>query len=227
MLKRIILFLGILFYTLGAEALTTTDDKQWQSYFGVEGGVGVFGVSGSGVIFSGNSLFHTEHNTLGLGYSAGVLGGWQKYTSEKVGMRNTLGFSFSYIPNISSIKKGETYRENCLFNCKNAKEYDYNNRKAQHYDAYYALDGLFDFVKNGENRFGMSLGFSLNLSVGDSQGIGDSVGGVTGFFGVRIGLYSQFQNNIFDLVLKTPLGGFCASDNINGNTLTLGYKYLF
>lgn len=122
------LFLGI----LNAEGMASgSKDLEWQSYFGFEGGVGVFGVSGSGVIFSGNSLFHTEHNTLGLGYSVGVLGGWQKYTSEKVGMRNTLGFSFSYIPNISSIKKGETYRENCLFNCKNAKEYDYNNRKAQ------------------------------------------------------------------------------------------------
>lgn len=216
-----------LIFVLMISSVVAEDSKQWKSFFGIEGGVGVFGVSGSGFIFSGNSLFHIEHNTLGLGYSVGVLGGWQKYTSEKVGMRNTLGFSFSYIPNISSIKKGETYRENCLFNCKNAKEYDYNNRKAQHYDAYYALDGLFDFVKNGENRFGMSLGFSLNLSVGASQGIGDSVGGITGFFGVRIGFYSQFKNNIFDLVLKTPLGGFCASDNINGNALTLGYKYLF
>lgn len=221
-MKKIVLILALVFGSVWSE-----EDSQWRGFFGVEGGVGVFGVSGNGFIFSGNSLFNTEHNTLGLGYSVGVLGGWQKYTSEKVGMRNTLGFSFSYIPNISSIKKGETYRENCLFNCKNAKEYDYNNRKAQHYDAYYALDGLFDFVKNGENRFGMSLGFSLNLSVGASQGVGDSVGGITGFFGVRIGLYSQFQNNVFDLVLKTPLGGFCGSDNINGNTLTLGYKYLF
>lgn len=112
-------------------------------------------------------------------------------------------------------------------NCKNAKERDYNNHKAQHYDAYYALDGLFDFVRNSNNHFGMSLGFSLNLSVGNSQGAEDSVGGVTRFFGTRIGLYCQFENNILDLILKVPLGGFAAMDNINGNTLTLGYKYLF
>ena len=201
------------------------NDSRWRSFVGVEGGAGVFGVS-SGFIFSGNSLFNVEHNTLGLGYSVGILGGWQKYTYEKIGMRNTLGFNFSYVPNISSIKKGGLYKEPCFLNCKNTKEYDYNSRNAQHYDAYYALDGLFDFVKNGNNRFGMSVGFSLNFSVGDSQGIGDNVGGVTGFFGTRIGFYAQFENNILDLILNIPLGGFGAI-NINGNTLTLGYKYLF
>lgn len=223
MIRKIFLVFILMISSVVAEE--TQDPKQWKSFFGVEGGAGVFGISG-GFIFSGNSLFNTGRDTLGLGYSGGILGGWQKYTYEKVGIRNTLGFAVSYTPNISSIKKGGKYAEFCLLFCKNAKEYDYNNNRAQHYDFYYALDGLFTFIKSGENRFGMTFGFSLNLSVGDSQGANDSLTSVTGFFGTRIGLYTQFKDNILDLTLKFPIGGF-GGDSINVTTLTLGYKHLF
>lgn len=210
---------------LNLASADNTEDSQWKSFFGVEAGVGIFGV-GAGWIFTANSLFNTAHDTLGLGYSGGILGGWQKYTYEKVGIRNTLGFAFSYTPNISSIKKGQSYHEFCIIFCKNTKEYIYNNRTAQHYDFYYALDGLFDFVKSGESRFGMSFGFSLNLSFADSQGINDYIGGATAFFGARTGLYTQFDNNVLEFILKIPILGF-GKDSINVSALTLNYKHLF
>ena len=145
MLKRIVLFLGILFYALGAEALTTTDDKQWQSYFGVEGGVGLMDIEPA-FLASANAGLLNAYYLRGISYGGGILGGWQKYTYEKVGMRNTLGLR--------------------VFGSKAAKVGDdkFKERKGEvtvDTTFYYALDGLFDFVKNGENRFGMKL---FNLS---------------------------------------------------------------
>ena len=210
MLKRIILFLGILFYTLGAETLTTTDDKQWQSYFGVEGGVGLMDIEPAFLASANAGLLNTYY-LRGISYGGGILGGWQKYTYEKVGMRNTLGLR--------------------VFGSKAAKVGDdkFKERKGEitvDTTFYYALDGLFDFVKNGENRFGMNLGFAvdvLHLSfLKDLKG----VGAVT--LSARLGFYTQFNYNVIELIATSPLisvgGGKVFAYN---STLTLGYKYLF
>ena len=210
MLKRIILFLGILFYTLGAETLTTTDDKQWQSYFGVEGGVGLMDIEPA-FLASANAGLLNAYYLRGISYGGGILGGWQKYTYEKVGMRNTLGLR--------------------VFGSKAAKVGDdkFKERKGEitvDTTFYYALDGLFDFVKNGENRFGMNLGFAvdvLHLSfLKDLKG----VGAVT--LSARLGFYTQFNYNVIELIATSPLisvgGGKVFAYN---STLTLGYKYLF
>lgn len=208
MLKRIVLFLGILFYTLGAETLTTTDNKQWQSYFGVEGGVGMMNIS-TAFIFGGNAF--NAYGLVGLSYGGGILGGWQKYTYEKVGMRNTLGLR--------------------VFGAKNlkAKQIEYEKyEKDLFVDStfYYALDGLFDFVKNGNNHFGMSLGFSIDLlQLTESK---DLFGlGLFFRFSPRLGFYTQFGNHIVDLIASVPLVGAGGGELAYNSTLTLGYKYLF
>lgn len=235
MMKR---FLIALFLFLGftyAESPIKRDFEvgKWRGFFGVEGGVGVFGM-GKAFVGSYNPLFSIASYAFGLGYSVGILGGWQKYTSEKIGMRNTLGFKFSYVPNISSIQNNP-YKDFCFLNCKDVRTKRYDGRNAQNYDAFYMLDGLFDFVKNGNNRFGMSVGMDLTFSISDgergyyvdnlekTQGIF----GIVARFGLRIGIYTQIDNSILDAVISLPLAGFGGVNPIYGNTLTLGYKYLF
>ena len=90
---------------------------------------------------------------------------------------------------------------------------------------YYALDGLFDFVKSGENHFGMSFGFSTEI-------IKANFGRAFGFgyllkIAPRLGFYTQFRNNIIDLIVSVPLFGGDGGDIAYNSTLTLGYKYLF
>ena len=211
MLKRIILFLGILFYTLGAEALTTTDDKQWQSYFGIEGGVGLMDVE-IGAVASLNLGLADVYYLRGLSYGGGILGGWQKYTSEKIGMRNTLGLR---VFGAKATKTGNDEK--------------YKKRKGEitvDSTFYYALDGLFDFTKNGKNRFGMSFGFStdlLQITLGGGTGVGFFF-----HFASRIGFYTQFDNQIIELMVSVPLVGFVDFIAVGYNsTLTFSYKYLF
>lgn len=231
-MKKILLVLILLFSYGFCE--TPSDESEvgkWKSYFGIEAGAGIYGISNA-FIFSINPTFFPTDTYLGLGYSAGILGGWQKYTHEKIGMRNTLGFSFSYVPNVSSIQKGDYESfELCIFHCKNNKV-DFTKAKGQNYDFYYALDGLFDFVKQNRNHFGASLGFGLSLLGASGQsGINDPSSIITGFsftLSIRLGLYMQLQDNVFELMLKSPLIGVGAGNPIMmGDSLILGYKKLF
>ena len=209
MLKRIILFLGILFYTLGAETLTTTDDKQWQSYFGVEGGVGNMSFCLALFASANPSMFKFNRSTFDWAYGAGIVGGWQKYTSEKVGMRNSFGFRIFVDPNTQALTEDRN-----------------KGIVTTELNLYYALDGLFDFVKNGDNHFGMSFGFSTDL-------LQLTIGHRVGFSGLirispRLGFYTQFDNHIIDLIASVPIVGFMDFGKVAYNsTLTLGYKYLF
>lgn len=206
-MKKLLLAFALFCSTLGASESSSTT-SQWQSYFGVEGGVGMMNVS-TAFIFSANAF--NAHGLAGLSYGGGIFGGWQKYTYEKVGMRNTLGLR--------------------VFGAKNlkAKQTEYEKYEKDLFvdtTFYYALDGLFDFVKNGENRFGMSLGFSIDLfQLTESKNF--SGFGFFFRFSPRLGFYTQFDNHIVDLVASVPLVGIGGGELAYNSTLTLGYKYLF
>lgn len=140
---------------LNAEEMAlNSKDSTWRSFFGVEAGVGVYGVFPA-ILLSVNPSFSPEGSAFGLGYSFGISGGWQKYTYEKVGIRNTFGFLFSYIPDLGSIRKAKP--DACFF-CHSKKPTDFKGVSGQGYNFYYALDGVFDFLKNNEIRFGMIFG---------------------------------------------------------------------
>ena len=209
MLKRIVLFLGILFYTLGAEALTTTDDKQWQSYFGVEGGVGSISFFPAFLASFNGSIIKFNHSTFDWAYGGSVLGGWQKYTSNKVGMRHTLGFRVFVDPNTQALTKDKD-----------------KGKTTAEFSLYYALDGMFDFVKNGDNHFGMILGVGTDI-------ISANFGANTGASWLleltpRIGFYTLFGRHGIDIVASVPIFGLGAMVDVSLNsTVTLGYKYLF
>ena len=209
MLKRIILFLGILFYTLGAEALTKTDDKQWQSYFGVEGGVGAMSFFPAFLASFNGSIIKFNHSTFDWAYGGSVLGGWQKYTSDKVGMRHTLGFRVFVDPNTQALTKDKD-----------------KGKTTAEFSLYYALDGMFDFVKNGDNHFGMILGVGTDI-------ISANFGANTGASWLleltpRIGFYTLFGRHGIDIVASVPIFGLGAMVDVSLNsTVTLGYKYLF
>lgn len=205
-MKRLLLLCLLLFSNLYSQS--AEDSKQWKSYFGVEGGVGMMNIF-TAFIFGANT-FNTC-GLVGLSYGGGILGGWQKYTSEKIGMRNTLGLR--------------------VFGAKNlkAKQTEYEKYEKDFFadvTFYYALDGLFDFVKNGENRFGMSLGFSTDLlQITESNNLFGL--GLFFRFSPRLGLYTQFGNHIVDLIASVPLVGAGGGELAYNSTLTLGYKYLF
>lgn len=208
-MKRSLLLCLLLFSNLYSQS--AEDSKQWQSYFGVEGGVGLMDVE-IGAVASLNLGLADVYYLRGLSYGGGILGGWQKYTSEKIGMRNTLGLR---VFGAKATKTGNDEK--------------YKKRKGEitvDSTFYYALDGLFDFTKNGKNRFGMSFGFSTDL-------LQITLGGGTGFgllfkISPRLGFYTQFDNNIIELMVSVPLVGFVDFVAVGYNsTLTLGYKYLF
>lgn len=206
MIRKIFLIFILMISSVVAEE--TQDPKQWKSFFGVEVGVGMMNIS-TAFIFGGNAF--NACGLVGLSYGGGILGGWQKYTYEKVGMRNTLGLR------VFGAKSFE------------AKQTEYEKYEKDLFidtTFYYALDGLFDFVKNGDNRFGMSLGFSIDLfQLTESK---DLFGlGLFFRFSPRLGFYTQFDNHVVDLVASVPLVGAGGGELAYNSTLTLGYKYLF
>ena len=197
------------------------DDSRWRGFFGVEGGVGMMDIVPLFFIqLSSNiGLFQNTYGLRGLSYGAGIVGGWQKYTYEKVGMRNTLGLRVFG----TKITKSGNIEDTFLGDVKFA-----NETKSLIIDVvpYYALDGLFDFVKNGRNRFGMNLGFAVDVFhlsfLKDLKGIGV----VT--LSARLGFYTQFNHNMIELNATIPLAGLNGGKIFAYNsTLTLSYKYLF
>lgn len=219
-MKKILLILMLLLSCVWSEE---SSDSQWRGFFGVEGGAGIFGV-GEAIIFSANPMFASSGYSFGVGYSGGIVGGLQKYTFDKVGIRYTLGLSFSYIPDMSSIRQGNPY-DSCYF-CKNPKKINLKNVEAQVYSGYYALDGLFDFVKNDDtHRFGMFLGLKVDVS-GTIGGLSEVRGWVIQG-GVHTGLYAQANNSIFELSFSVPIIGFGSGIVVYDSPITLGYKYLF
>lgn len=131
-MKRIVLILVLVFSGVWGE-----EDSQWKSYFGVEAGVGLMDIEPA-FFASFNYGLSNLYILRGMSYGAGILGGWQKYTSEKVGMRNTLGLR--------------------VFGTKDTKARLDKYKESEGYfisdsTFYYALDGLFDFVKKWRKTF--------------------------------------------------------------------------
>lgn len=222
-MRRVVLVLLLILSFANAQE---SSKSRWQKFFGITAGAGVFGNNIS-LIISYNPLFTFDSFPFGLGYSAGVLGGWQKYNKNGLGMRHTLGFTFSNIPNPTSIHN-VTYEDWCLF-CWDKEVIDLNGSNAQNYLFYYALDGLFDFFKNDNNHFGMSVGFSINASGtdGNAKAGSNALFGIDVYIAFRTGFYTQFDNSVIDLILTVPIGGLGGGYPMYGNTLLLGYKYLY
>ncbi|WP_305862292.1 hypothetical protein [Helicobacter cholecystus] len=223
-MKKILLSIFLLFTLAYTDSLTPTISSdsevgKWRSFFGVEGGVGMFDVSLLFLFGYNSGLFDNAYGLRGLSYGAGILGGWQKYTSEKIGMRNTLGLK---IFGTSRTKTGSI--EEALFS--DAKFANETKSLIIEVVPYYAFDGLFDFIKSGENRFGMNLGFAINVFhlsfLKNLAGFGSTC------LSARLGFYTQFNHNILELVATVPLIGIGGGKIFTYNsTLTLGYKYLF
>ena len=203
-MKKVFLAITLLLSCIWGE-----ENSQWKSYFGVEAGVGLMDIEPA-FFASFNYGLSNLYILRGMSYGAGILGGWQKYTNEKIGMRNTLGIR--------------------VFGTKDTKARLDKYKESEGYfisdsTFYYALDGLFDFVKSGENRFGMSLGFStdiLHLTLGGAGGFGFLF-----HIAPRLGLYAQFDNKIIELMASVPLAGAGLVEIGYNSTLTLSYKYLF
>ena len=197
------------------------DDSRWRGFFGVEGGVGMMDtISLFFIQFTSNTgLFKNDYGLRGLSYGAGIVGGWQKYTYEKVGMRNTLGLRIFGTKNTKSGNIEDTFLGDVKFA---------NETKSLIIDVvpYYALDGLFDFVKSGDNRFGMSLGFEIDVL--HLSFLKNLVGFAFVGLSSRLGFYTQFDRNMIELNATIPLASLNAGKAFAYNsTLTLSYKYLF
>ena len=100
----------------------------------------------------------------------------------------------------------------------------------------FAIDGLFDFVRQGDSRFGMVLGIAFEfLDFKNVKTDSKNAWGVTVPLGgkLRIGFKGQFDNSVLDLILGIPYaGGVSISRHIGAHsfvntTLTLGYKHFF
>ena len=209
-MKKIILSLFLLLTLTYAESPIKRDFEvgKWRGFFGVEGGVGNIDIF-TAFILSANAF--NDYGLLGLSYGGGILGGWQKYTYEKIGMRNTLGLRVFGAKNLKA---------------KNASYEKYEKDLFIDTTFYYAFDGLFDFVKNGNNRFGMSLGFSTDLlQLTESKNL--SGFGFFFRFSPRLGFYTQFDNHIVDFIASVPIIGAGGGELAYNSTLTLSYKYLF
>ncbi|VEJ24740.1 Uncharacterised protein [Helicobacter cholecystus] len=223
-MKKIILSIFLLFTLAYTDSLTPTISSdsevgKWRSFFGVEGGVGVFGVSPAFFV-SANPIFNVKDSPFGVGYSIGILGGWQKYTYEKVGVRNTLGFAFSYVPDLGAIKTGR----NCSF-CTNKQPTNFKGISGESYSFYYGFDGLFDFVKSDDNhRFGMNLGIGVRITGTSGE---HGLYGFLASYAIRTGFYTKINNSIFDLTFSISLLGAGIGDVIYDSPIMFGYKHLF
>ncbi|RDU70564.1 hypothetical protein CQA58_05175 [Helicobacter brantae] len=186
-----------------------SSDSQWKSYFGVEGGVGAMSFCPAFLVSFNGSIIRFNHSTFDWAYGGSVLGGWQKYTSDKVGMRHTLGFRIFVDPNTQALTKDEN-----------------KGKTTAEFSLYYALDGMFDFVKNGDNHFGMILGVGTDV-------ISANFGANTGVSWLleltpRIGFYTLFGRHGVDIIASVPILGMGAMVDVSLNsTVTLGYKYFF
>lgn len=74
-------------------------------------------------------------------------------------MRHTLGFRIFVDPNTQAFTKDEI-----------------KWKTTAEFSLYYALDGMFDFVKNGDNHFGMILGVGTDVISANFGGIQEFLG---------------------------------------------------
>lgn len=221
-IQRFFLIVCLLCGILNAESSALgAKESEWRIFLGAEAGAGLF--ASDSALFVGINPVALNRFPMGVGYSVGVMGGLQKYTYEKVGIRHTFGYKFSYIPNATSIRN-KTVDEVCLFNC-NDKQVSIANSRGNHNTVYYALEGLFDFVKTDEDhRFGMTFGIGLDFVY---SRVGQNDGGAWALGTIRMGLYTQFDNSILDLTLKLPAIGGGLGIVTYDTVATIGFKHLF
>lgn len=200
-------------------------EKTW--FIGVEGGVGLYDLGLSVVMTPNLRLYGANPYAGEMNYLLGVIGGFQKYTYEKVGFRFSFGIKGYYVEKFGEVSYDDSSAVNKTY------------RSLGDGGGFYAVmywDGLFDFVHSGDNRFGMILG------VGLEQGVlflnrpnKEKAFGFMGNFPIRLGFQTQFGHNIIDLVANLSLGGISLGGLIRegfgvgsyNSTVTLGYKYLF
>lgn len=199
-----------------AERIEAEKAKRTKHFFGIEGGVGYYDYVFSPFVAI-NPFILGITNAATLGYSIGVSGGFQRYDSEKIGVRHTFGVKYDWGYDMGRFGGG------------NKADYKGNDFYILGM-FYYAIDSLLDFVKTNDNRFGMNIGlsFDLNLNLSKNEKEGNKTtngGGVT--TRLRVGLYTQIENNVFDCNLSLPLASMGFGKIIMPATLTLGYKHLF
>lgn len=200
-----------------AERIEAEQAKCTKHFFGIEGGAGWFDLRANFIIVTSMQSIFEQPIAPTLGYSVGISGGWQRYDYEKVGIRHTFGTRLDWGYDLGRFGGDEKDKY------KNADGYSWTI-------FYYALDGLFDFVKSDENhRFGMTLGFSLGLNLSIIELPTKGKGGATLPFNGRLGFYTQFENNIIDLMASIPTFGCfgMGSGFADSISVTLGYKRLF
>ena len=203
-----------------AERIEAEQAKRTKHFFGIEGGAGLIDLYARYNFLTTNPLF-VGGNAPTLGYSVAINGGFQRYDYEKVGIRHTFGVKFDWGNNLG--KFGGKQKE------------DYQGGYVYHIiPFYYVVEGLFDFVKSGDNRFGMNLGLSLKTAISIAKNIpyqpkrSKDLGGFGVFSELKAGFYTQFNNEIIDLNVYLPLLGMSfGTSAIPSVTATLGYKHLF
>lgn len=221
-MKRILLILVLVFSAVWGE---DSKDSRWRGFFGIEAGVGMIRLFHQPIPLpmwlNLSVLKETPYSWSG---NVALVGGWQKYTEEKRGIRNTLGFGFMYFPKDFGIFEGS-------FPYKHA---DFSNGFG--FNIFYIFDGLIDFVKNDSNSFGMIAGTKVGitlLSVKDflksNPSKQEKVVLGSGSVDLRLGLKTQIENNVLELTLEFPIVGISVffDPTVFNHTLTLGYKYFF
>ncbi len=198
---------------------------KWRTFVGVEGGVGMIRLFHQPIplpMWINLSVF--KQSPYSWSGNVAFVGGWQKYIEEKRGIRKTLGFGFMYLPKDFGIFNGSF-------------PYRYANfSNGFGFNLFYAFDGLFDFIKNGNRRFGVIAGIKVGvtlISVKDllksNPNKQEKVILGSGSLDLRLGLKTQIENNILELILEFPVVGVSVflDPTVFNHTLTLGYKYLF
>lgn len=204
------------------------NDSQWRSFVGVEGGVGLYDLSLNAVITPNLRLYGLKPYAGQMNYLLNIIGGWQRYTYEKVGLRFSFGIRAYYIERFGEVSYDDPQKDK--------KNYHHLGDGGGFYGSI-NYDGLFDFVRNGDRHFGMILGIGfeqgfvlLNRPDKEKKSLG-----VVGNIPIRLGLQAQFGRSIIDFVVGLPLGGVSITGIIGegfdvasyNSTLTLGYKHLF
>lgn len=147
-------------------------------------------------------------------------GGWQKYTSEKIGYQVMFRGRLSYAPDFKSPIFSAPIPDN------------FSSALSIEFSA--GIDGIFDFVKNNESSFGMILGINGGASVlmmnkgGSYHFIIDGANTYGVFSNLRTGFQVGLPTGFIDLVLELPIMPmFLPREDPYNYTLSLGYKHFF
>lgn len=192
---------------------------KWREFVGVNVGVGLYDI-GLGYIFWLNTRLAGYAPSRAFGGNIAITTEKQKYTYEKVGWRYLFALRADYM-------NGWKYRSD---------EKNFHLKSGWGLNATFAIDGLFDFVRENNSSFGMILGvgfelFDLKVINTDSKNAWSVTTPLSGSF--RLGFKGQFDKNVVDLILTIPYaGGISISGGlgthiITSSTLTLSYQYLF